>query len=191
MTLSSILDNSSHLHNEIINFVDNRPVLIVGSSKDISHIKIDFPVVVRINSSRRWGDCDIWFNNYCNGLQEHYNSSGSGEEKYVIRGNGDREGSNMLRNYPPEWHNKTLFWHPAHWETMVEEIEIPRPLTGTIATYWFHKYTNSDIFLLNFDFYRTVKTHTIRGIKQPAPCHNPELDENWIASLDRIQSVQT
>lgn len=191
MSLTSLVDSSSFLLSEIVNFIEDRPIVIVGSSKDLSGIEIQYPVVVRLNSSRRWGNCDIWFNNYCNGLDEHFKSSGLGNEKFIIRGNGDREGSNMVRNYPTEWYEKTLFWNPKEWLEMTQEIKIERPLTGTIAAYWFHKHTNSKITLLNFDFYKTVKVHTVRKIKQPAPVHKPELDEKYLNSLNRLEWAYT
>jgi len=129
MSLISLVDSSSFLLSEIVNFIEDRPIVIVGSSKDLSGIEIQYPVVVRLNSSRRWGNCDIWFNNYCNGLDEHFKSSGLGNEKFIIRGNGDREGSNMVRNYPTEWYEKTLFWNRSPTtvdeatEKLIEEVE--------------------------------------------------------------------
>jgi hypothetical protein len=186
-SLETILSRSEHLKSDIISYIGDKPIVIVGSSKDISHLKINYPIVVRLNSSRRWGDCDIWFNNYCNGLDEHYKSSGSNNEKFIIRGNGDRDGSNMIRNYPEEWYNKTYFWDPKYWKEMTEEINIDRPLTGTIAAYWFLRYTTSKITLLNFDFYKTVKIHTVRKIVQPAPVHKPELDEAYLKNNNRIE----
>lgn len=184
--LITALEKSSHLKRRIIDYIDNKPIVIVASSKDLTGITINYPVVVRLNSSRRWGNCDIWVNNYCNGLDEHYKSAGDGTERFIIRANGDREGTNMVRNFPEDWSEKTYFWDPTSWKQMTEEIKIERPLTGTIATYWFHTYTNSNITLLNFDFYRTVKTHTIRKIPQPAPVHKPELDYYYLNSLERV-----
>ena len=66
-------------------------------------------------------------------------------------------------------------------------MQVPRPLTGTIAAYWFHKYTTSKLFLINYDFYETNKRHTVRNIPQPAPVHKPWLDKAYLETLDRIE----
>lgn len=175
------------LLSEIIDFIDNRDIYIVSSGVPLDGVVIEgAPVLVRLNSSRRWGDCDIWFNNQSQDPKFQHDSQGSGGERFIIRANGDNKGANMRRNFPTEWAH-TYFWPVEDWETMTEEMQVPRPLTGTIAAYWFHKYTTSKLFLINYDFYETNKRHTVRNIPQPAPVHKPWLDKAYLETLDRIE----
>jgi len=174
---------------DVINFINNRDIYIVSSGVNLDgrHIETFGDVLVRLNSSRRWGNCDIWFNNQSQDQRFQRDSQGRGGEKFIIRANGDHKGANMYRNFPEEWLSHTYFWRHEFWKQMTEEIGIDRPLTGTIATYWFHKYTNSRIKLINFDYYETNKVHTVRGIPQPAPVHKPWLDKEYISNLDRVE----
>jgi hypothetical protein len=181
-----LVANSQYLQEKILNYVGNKHIYIIGSSVNLQDVQINAPILVRLNSSRRWGDCDIWFNNQSQDTKFQLDSEGSFKDKFIIRANGDRQGSNMLRNYPSDFLSRTFFWHPSEWERMTKEMKIERPLTGTIAAYWFHKYTGNEITLVNYDFYRKVKRHTVRGIPQPAPVHNPEQDHEFLNSLDRI-----
>jgi hypothetical protein len=175
---------------EIVEFINDRDILIVGSAVDLSNTKIEFDgVVVRLNTSRRWGECDIWFLNTGTDDREFHKSKNAMNEKYIIRGTGTNKGFNM-KKIPLEWYDHTHFWEVEAWEAMVEEIKIPRPTTGTIATYWFHKYTNSKLFLLNFDFYERYKRNIVRNLPM-APVHNPQLDKRYIQSLDRIEFLYT
>ena len=73
----------------------------------------------------------------------------------------------MHRNYPEEFLPHTYFWDVENWKNMTKEMQ-DRPLTGTIAAYWFHKYTNL-LYLINYDFYEQNKVHTVKNIPQPAP----------------------
>lgn len=176
---------------QIQQFINNRPILIVGAAVDLANQPIEFEgVIVRLNTSRRWGDCDIWFLNTSTDYNEYQASQNGMDERFIIRGNGDREGANMRRNYPPEWEGHTYFWDPEEWKTMTEEIGIERPLTGTIATYWFKKYTESELTLLNFDFFQTRKINPVRKT-QLAPVHTPNLDKQYIESLDNVNMVYT
>ena len=173
---------------DITNFINNRDIYIISSGVNLDGIDIETfgNVLVRLNSSRRWGDCDIWFNNQSQDPKFQRDSRGSRNEKYIIRANGDNNGANMHRNYPEEFLPHTYFWRPEFWRQMTEEMGIDRPLTGTIAAYWFHKYTESNIHLVNYDFYEQNKVHTVRNIPQPAPVHKPWLDKAFLSTLDRI-----
>jgi hypothetical protein len=176
---------------QIQQFIDNRPILIVGASVDLAGQPIEFEgVTVRLNTSRRWGSCDIWFLNTSTDYYEYQASQNGMDERYIIRGNGDRDGANMRRNYPPEWEGHTFFWDPDEWKLMTEEIGIERPLTGTIATYWFKRYTESEITLLNFDFYQNYKINPVRKTML-APVHTPELDSQYITNLEGVNLVST
>jgi len=176
---------------QIQEHIDDRDILIVGAAVDLSNQPISFDgVIVRLNTSRRWGDCDIWFLNTSTDYFEYQASQNGMDERFIIRGNGDRDGVNMKRNYPSEWESHTFFWDPAEWKTMTERMNIPRPLTGTIATYWFHEYTNSQITLLNFDFFDRYKINPVRKTRV-APVHSPELDKQYIDSLQRVKQVST
>jgi len=173
--------------NNIIDFIDNRPIIIISGSKVIGDLHTD-AIVVRLNSSRRWGSCDIWFNNQSQPTYFQEESRGIGDEQWIIRANGDNKGANMKRNYPTDWKH-TYFWPVEDWEEMVKEMSIARPLTGTIATYWFHRYTRSQIHLLNFDYYETIKIHAVKGTPGPPPVHKPWLDKAWILGLDRVEHI--
>ena len=175
------------LLNSIVNFINNRDIYIISSGVPLDGVEFDVPVLVRLNSSRRWGDCDIWFNNQSQDPKFQRDSRGSGEERFIIRANGDNEGANMRRNYPEEFLPHTYFWSVHAWKEMTQTMNIARPLTGTIAAYWFHQHTESNIFLINYDFYENNKVHTVRGIPQPAPVHKPWLDKEYLQSLDRIE----
>ena len=184
--VKTAVNASDPLFDSIMTAVNDKDIYILGSSKNLDSVKINCPFLVRLNSSRRWGDCDVWFNNQSQDTKFQQDSKGGYSERFIIRANGDRQGDNMLRNYPEEFKYNTYFWNPNLWEEMVAEIGIERPLTGTIAAYWFHKYTNNNITLINYDFYKKVKRHTVRGIPQPAPVHKPEQDEAYLKSLTRI-----
>ena len=176
---------------QVQQFISNRPILIVGASVDLNNQPIEFEgVIVRLNTSRRWGPCDIWFLNTSTDYNEYQASQNGMDERFIIRGNGDRDGANMRRNYPPEWEGHTCFWDPEEWKVMSEEIGIERPLTGTIATYWFKKYTESEITLLNFDFFQQYKVNPVRKT-QLAPVHEPLLDREYITNLKGINLVST
>lgn len=175
---------------EILEFINDRDILIVASAVDLTNHKIDFDgVVVRLNTSRRWGECDIWFLNTGTDERELRKSQNGMYEKYIIRGTGTNKGFNLYK-IPEDWFSHTHFWEVEAWEAMVEEINIPRPTTGTIAAYWFHKYTKSNLFLLNYDFYENFKYNVVRKI-QMAPVHKPELDKKYLQSLDRITFLYT
>ena len=176
---------------QIQQFVNDRPILIVGAAVDLANHPIEFDgVIVRLNTSRRWGPCDIWFLNTSTDPFEYHASQNGMDERFIIRGNGDSDGANMRRNFPPEWEGHTFFWDPKDWKTMTEEIGVERPLTGTIATYWFKKYTNSEITLLNFDFFNKYKVNPVRKTRL-APVHDPELDRKYIMSLQGVNLVST
>ena len=84
------------LLSEIIEFIDNRDIYIVSSGVPLDGVVIEgAPVLVRLNSSRRWGDCDIWFNNQSQDPKFQHDSHGSGNERFIIRANGDNKGANM------------------------------------------------------------------------------------------------
>lgn len=185
-TLQTHINDSFYLKEKILNFVGTKDIYILASSINLQDVDIKAPLLVRLNSSRRWGNCDIWFNNQSQDPKFQLDSAGNYRDKYIIRGNGDREGANMVRNYPEEFMSRTFFWDPAEWKTMTERTGIERPLTGTIAAYWFHVHTGNKITLLNYDFYKTVRRHTVRNIPQPAPVHKPELDERYLRSINSI-----
>jgi len=176
---------------QIVEFIKDREILIVGASVDLQGHDIEFDgVIVRLNTSRRWGNCDIWFLNTSTDYNEYQASQNGMDERFIIRGNGDRDGANMKRNYPPEWEHHTHFWDPEEWKTMTQEIGIERPLTGTIATYWFKKYTQSELTLLNFDFFQTHKINPVRKT-QLAPVHKPMLDKEYITYLEGVNMVNS
>ena len=173
---------------DITNFINNRDIYIISSGINLDGIEIETfgNVLVRLNSSRRWGDCDIWFNNQVQDPKFQRDSRGSGNEKYIIRANGDNDGAFMYLHYPKEFLPHTYFWRPEFWRQMTKEMSIDKPLTGTIAAYWFHKYTESTIHLINYDFYEQNKVHTVKNIPSPTPCHKPWLDKAFLGGLDRI-----
>ena len=175
---------------KIISFINDRPILLVGAAIDLDGHDIEFDgVIVRMNTSRRWGNCDLWFLNSSISRSEFLESKNELEEKYIIRGNGDRQGTlQQTKSYPEEWVGHTYFWDYQCWEDMVEEIKIPRPLTGTIAAYWFLKYTNSELTLLNFDCFEKFKVNPVRKTRV-APVHSPELDKAYLLSQERIKMV--
>lgn len=176
---------------QIQEYIDDRDILIVGAAVDLSDQPIEFDgVIVRLNTSRRWGECDIWFLNSSISPNEYHESQNGMTQQFILRCNGDRDGVNMKRNYPEEWMDSTFFWDPKEWQIMTEKMNIPRPLTGTIATYWFHEYTNSQITLLNFDFFNHFKINPVRKTRL-APVHTPEKDKQYIDSLNRVTQVST
>jgi len=181
-----VINSHDYLLDKILKHIGNKHIYILAPSITLPDVLITAPILVRLNSSRRWGDCNIWFNNQDTEEITHLESESIYKDKFIIRANSDSDGDNLLANYPERLLGRTYFWSPSSWESMIEDIKIEHPLTGTIAAYWFHKYTQNDITLVNYDFYKIHKIHNLTRDIEPGNHQNPEQDKKFLESLPRI-----
>ena len=64
---------------------------------------------------------------------------------------------------------------------MAADLKYDRPLTGTIAIYWFLKYTKlKSLTIAGFDHFETNNTHAKTGLVKP---HKVEQDKGYITNL--------
>jgi len=178
--LSTVLQTNSYLVKEILNYIGDKNIYILGDMLDLSDVIINAPVLVRINGNNTWGKCDIWFSD-----DEHLEYS-TYPQKYIIRSPKDGNASLILKNYPSGLENRTLFLGADFWAQMLLETKIEYPLTETVAAYWFLKNTSSNITLLNYNFSNKHTDYATGKVIYLDDKHNPELDKEYLSSQPRI-----
>jgi hypothetical protein len=126
------------------------------------------------------GDADIWVNNIAQSF-EIQRQLARIKSKCVLRLNAERDGYRLNYNYPEELHHKTYFWNAFEYKQMIREIGFKRPLTGTIAIYWFLRYTKPDLVTITgFNFFQTENAFT--GTTA-TPCHSVDKDRDYVNQL--------
>jgi len=178
--LSSVTQNNKYLLKEIVEYIDNKNIYIVGEIANLSDVIINAPILVRLNGTHSWGKCDIWFSD--DDQLEYF----SYPQKYIIRSPKDGDDSSLLKDYPASLKNKTIFMDSSVWGQMVAETKISFPLTETVAAYWFLKHTSSNITLLNYNFSTKHTNYSTNKTIYLDKKYTPELDKEYLSSQDRV-----
>lgn len=178
--IDSVLQHNSYLLKEIIEYINNKNIYIVGNIEDLSDVIINAPILVRLNKTCSWGKCDIVFSD------DEVVGYSNYPQKYIVRFPKDGNRDLLLKNYPPELEHKTLFCSLEEWSAATKEIGTPFPLTETIAAYWFLKHTSSHITLLNYSFSEKQTDYTTGKVSYLDEKHKPLVDKQYLSSQDRV-----
>lgn len=159
---------------EIQNYCRGQRLLLIGNAARTQEIPHD--VLARINYGMLGGPCDIWVNNIAQ--SEEIQHKLHGEERYILRLNAEyveaQRGTRLLYGYPQFLHALTYFWNNDEFEAMVKELSYARPLAGTIAIYWFLKYTELEsLTITGFDLFETPNAY---AGTQVSGCHDIQKD---------------
>lgn len=162
--------------------VQGKIIHICGNGTD-RHPKIKDSILVRINKGIKLGDCDVWINNLIHlGINERHKN----KAKIIMRLNAELNGQRLRSCTDNLDQDKLYIWNVKEWEEAAEEIgerKDFRPLSGTLAVYWFLKHTEpKEILLSGFDFF----TH---GDKRAAKLHYPDTDRKWIRQQKNVHRL--